>query len=293
MVKGLAIAALLLVGCKEKAPEKEAAPAARAPEPAPTPQGGVDDGLLSQEQIPPPPRPATVTDAHMAAAQKMIDAAIDAQKVVHAHTGDCEKSGADLAAVNARHAASIAEGEKTLAALKADGPATTYVTYHLSLERESRAAEVVALLELCKGHEGVRSAVMAFLPLAGMGGATGPALSGGGNTWSGPRPPDVTDEQVAAIDAMAAWFAQVIDVAKKAKGNCGVMAAEISRLAGQGKPIVARAKKLESAVEKGSAAETWLTNYGNQKIAPTVLLESIQPCMSDPAVQKVLETLGG
>lgn len=288
MSKTIAIAWLvLLAGCKEEAAKKEEGSPPAAPQPVPPPIDDDHHGVVDDIQTPAPPRPPSFTDAHMAAKQKLADVGLAGQKVVRDHTSDCEKTGAALAAVNAKFAADVAAAEKTLAPLENDAAATAYLDHSLSYERSS-AIEVVALMHMCKGHVGVRAALAAFLPMVGMGDATGGALAGA-STWSGSRPPGVTDEMIASLDAQAAWFRELIAAADKAKGDCAAMASSFTSIAAKGKALGERVEKAQAGVASRSVEDEWLAQYTAQAVPMEGMMTAMGPCMSDPAVEKAFK----
>ncbi|HUS67923.1 MAG TPA: hypothetical protein VMZ28_25480 [Kofleriaceae bacterium] len=275
---------VLAFGCKQ-AEKKEPQ---QTPEPAPE---VTDDPTGIIEPIAPPPRPVSVTDQHMALVDRVAEVATAAAKVVRAHTGDCDASAAALAAITARSAADVKAAEAELA--KLTGDAATYVNYRLDSERAT-AVEVVALLTMCKGHKGVGAAVQGMLPLLGMEGASGGALTGGGEEgWTGARPPGVTDEDVAVIDEMGAWMDEVSAAAEKAKGDCAAMAKGIGPLTAKGKALSKRAEAAHK--DDGPArspADEWLGQYTAKKVDMERFMLALGACHQDPAVEKALEGMG-
>lgn len=288
----LLAALVLALGCKGEAAKKRPEPAPEAkPEPAPHP--GVGDqpaggGIIAP--IPAPERPASVTDRHMALVDRLAAVAVAVEKVVRAHTTDCDATAAALAALTAKSAADVATTQAALDGLtKSDAAAAAYIRYRLAAE-QGRGVEMIALTEMCKGHKGVNAAVAGALPLVGMQGATIP--TSGGEGWTGPRPPGVTDEQVAAIDELGAWFGEIATAAEKAKGNCPAMAKALAPLMAKGKKVSARAKGLQEGVKSRSPEWEWLGSYTVQKVSMKRLMKSMDMCWNDPAVKKTFEGFG-
>lgn len=277
----LTVALVLAAGCKgseEKTEKPKEAPA--------TVEDDAPIGII--ETTPPPPRPDTVTDQHMALVDRVGEMATAAAKIVRDHTGDCDATAAALAALTARSAADVKGAEAELAKLTGDD--ATYVQYRLDSER-ANAIEVVGLLTMCKGHKGVGAAVQGIMPLLGMAGATdGAPASGGEEGWTGARPPGVTDEDVAVIDEMGAWMGEVSAAAEKAKGDCAAMAKGIAPLTAKGKALSKRAEAAHK--DDGPArspADEWLGQYTARKVDMERFMLALGACHQDPAVKKALE----
>jgi hypothetical protein len=291
MIKALAFASLALVAaCKGEGKKAEPAP---APAPAPAPPDedttSMPDprGVIDDVNIPPPPRPPSVTDAHMAARQTLVDYTIAAQKVITAHSGDCEKSGIALAAVNQDMSNKVLAAERVLAPLASDAAATAFMKYSLDGQRAYRANEVVALLAMCPGHQGVRDAVSTFALKSGLGPISGPAVEG--PTWTGARPPGVTDEMIASIDALAAWNEEMARIAEGATGDCKKMAAGFAPLVKKSDELGKRTRTAQAGIASKSPEDEWLSQYTAQKVDMKRMILALGECMSDPAVMKTLE----
>src|SRR5690242_14940932 len=96
----LTVALVLAAGCKgsEEKTEKAKAKPSTVEDDAPI-------GIV--EPTPPPPRPASVTDQHMALVDRVGAVANEAARIAGAHTGDCDASAAALSALTARSAADV------------------------------------------------------------------------------------------------------------------------------------------------------------------------------------------
>ena len=275
-VAWIATALVLALGCKGNA-KKEEAPDEEARKPT---------GIIAPMKG--PERPASVTDQHMQLIDRLGAVAAEAEKIVLAHTGDCDASAAALVALAEKSKADVAAAEAELAKLAGDKAATAYIKAQLGAKLV-RGTQLLGLLEMCKGHKGVIDALNAVSPLVGMGDAKMPQPAGGG--WSGARPPGVTDAQVAAIDAAGRWFEGLSVAAEQAKGNCASMAKALEKAVAVGKDLSKTLKETQKDVPARSAEDEWLGQYTSHKMDMKRFILAVGACQQDPAVKKALEGL--
>src|SRR5207244_913370 len=107
-------------------------------------------------------------------------------------------------------------------------------------------------------------------------------------TWSGPRPPGVSDDQVAAADAMAVWFDEMVTTAQSKGANCAAMGEALRAVASRGKPLIARSTEIEKQLAKDAAASKWMEQYAMKKMDLARLMKALGGCATDKGVQDAL-----
>lgn len=292
-----AVIALTLVACKKE--EKKApspAPSGAAHDASPTLPEGEPRALpheprdLTIDEItPPPPRPASVSDAHLAAVDKANAYFAAMGRAIESNRTDCDEMARDLEAADKKHAADLASSKATLAPLEADAAAQAFLRYREAAQ-VTHVTMVMLANEVCSGHTGVAKGVAAMMTASGAtmtpGAKTAPAPG-----WTGPRPPGIKPEHVAAADDMAAWFGEVLTASEKVPGDCPKIAAVFKAAAPKGKAIAARLEKAESEIKGNAAADKWMGQYTGDKIEAQLMrmMSALGKCMDDPAVKEAMK----
>ena len=107
-----------------------------------------------------------------------------------------------------------------------------------------------------------------------------------------PRPTSIADKDVAAADAVGAWFTSLTSAARSAGTDCTGMATSLKAVGSKGRPLVAKAKKYPTYI-KDKAAAAWLADYTSTTMQNGFisLMEAIGPCEVNPAVKAAMKTL--
>jgi hypothetical protein len=106
------------------------------------------------------------------------------------------------------------------------------------------------------------------------------------------RPASLTDKDLAAADAVGAWFTSLASAASSAGTDCTGMATSLQSVGAKGRPLVTKAKKYPTFL-KDKAAAAWLADYTSTTMQNGFisLMEAIGPCEVNPAVKSAMKSL--
>ena len=107
-----------------------------------------------------------------------------------------------------------------------------------------------------------------------------------------PRPAGVKPEQVAAAEAVEAWFKTLAAAARGSASDCIAMARAIESVGAKGRPIVARAKALQKS-EKDPAVAEWLATYLREQMDAGYndLVSAMGLCAENATVKKAMKAI--
>lgn len=153
----VAVAAALVGGCKKNEGKKVvSAPsdASAASQPS-TPQ----EAPIAEEERAPTGRPASITDAHVATAGKVIAAVVEISQAASAAGSNCDKMAADVSALMTTHLPVIDEGRKIEKQLSGDPKAVAWMKQEMEGKMLSALEDLVRAAERCETHAGLQRAM--------------------------------------------------------------------------------------------------------------------------------------